>query len=199
MVSLVGMSQRRQVLFEMMKENWADIRTYTSNLWQLATLTLAASALSVSMMLTSAPSGLMLFFTSFGWFGLLLLTGFTFFSLIAARWILHDIKRSQTRIEMLVTTLTSERMDLAVIGADGRVDAPSVVVDQLKREDFPVWSTKDYVEQFFFIAWLSAVLSWYLQTLFVFLAELLVLSTLVITQTLALVWMVWYLKKQYKV
>ncbi len=193
------MSQRRQVLFEMMKENWADIRTYTSNLWQLATLTLAASALSVSMMLTSAPSGLMLFFTSFGWFGLLLLTGFTFFSLIAARWILHDIKRSQTRIEMLVTTLTSERMDLAVIGADGRVDAPSVVVDQLKREDFPVWSTKDYVEQFFFIAWLSAVLSWYLQTLFVFLAELLVLSTLVITQTLALVWMVWYLKKQYKV
>ncbi len=90
-------------------------------------------------------------------------------------------------------------MDLAVIGADGRVDAPSVVVDQLKREDFPVWSTKDYVEQFFFIAWLSAVLSWYLQTLFVFLAELLVLSTLVITQTLALVWMVWYLKKQYKV
>jgi len=192
------MLKRRQVLFEMLKESWADIRTYTSNLWQLATLTLAASALSVSIMLTSAPSGLMLFFTSFGWFGLLLLTGFTFFSLIAARWILLDIKRSQTRIEMFVTTLTTVKMDLAVSGPHGPVDTTSVLVNQLKKEDFPVWSTKDYVEQFFLVAWGAAVLFWYLQTLFVFAGELVVLLTLVMIQTLALALMVWYLVKQYK-
>jgi hypothetical protein len=195
---VVGMSQMRQVLFEMMKENWADIRTYTSNLWQLATLTLAASALSVSIMLTSAPSGLLLFFTSFGWFGLLLLTGFTFFSLVAARWILYDVKRGQIRIEMLVTAMTSESMDLAVCGPDGPVDATHIAVNQLKKEDFPVWSTKDYVEQFFLVAWGTAVLFWYLQTILVFSSELVMLFTLVMIQALVLTLMIWYLAKQCK-
>lgn len=192
------MSQIRQVLFELMKENWADIRTYTSNLWQLATLTLTASALSVSIMLTSASSGLILFFTSFGWFGLLLLTGFTFFSLVAARGILNDIKRGQIKIEMLVTTLISERRDLSVIGSDGPVEPKSIVVNQLKKENFPDWSTKDYVELFFRVAWGTVVLFWYLQTIFVFSSELAMLLLLVVIQTLALMLMVWYLPKQYK-
>ncbi len=129
---------------------------------------------------------------------MLLLTGFTFFSLVAARWILHDIKRGQARIEMLVTTLTTERMDLAVLGANGPVDAMSVAVNQLKEKDFPVWSTKDYVEQFFRVAWGTAVLFWYLQTLSVFSGELTMLPTVVMIQTLALALMVWYLMKQYK-
>ena len=161
-IHVVGIMSREE-LFPIIREVWADIRSFTTDSWRLLSVTLGVFALVVSIMLITDSTQPLLFSIT-GWYVLLFLFTFTSLSLVAAGSLNYDITRSKKQVEKFLLPIFAQRKMVTKKPKEKKdiIFTEELVVDD---EDMPVWLSKKHNIWFFYAIEAITVILWILQPL----------------------------------
>lgn len=77
------MMEADDVYLAVMREAWADIRSFISNIWQVAAITVSVLLLIATILLSYDANGVLLFHSISEWILMTLSSGFAFFMLMS--------------------------------------------------------------------------------------------------------------------